>query len=107
MTFWFLSEQFQSLSIAGKIAAIAGFILVILLMILWEISTEKRHDAKRLPTVTHYSADELIEKSINTGSSRTTYDDMPKHRKGSVVWHRLLGKCLSNLRKNGVYCYPQ
>jgi hypothetical protein len=64
MTIWFLSPEFQSLTFTGKIAAIAGFILVILLIILWEIVRAERRKAKRLPTVTHNFADELVEKNL-------------------------------------------
>lgn len=101
MTIWFLSEQFRSLSIAGKIAAIAGFVLVVLLITLLDMYFAKRHDASTLPT------EQLAENRPDGDSSHANCDDMPQHRKGGIVWHYLLGKVLNNWGNNRIHYYSK
>jgi hypothetical protein len=49
---WLLFEEFQSLSIGGKIAIVAAHILVVLLLILLEEFRVQRHETKKSLTTT-------------------------------------------------------
>ena len=101
MTIWFFSNEFINLPITGKIAAIAGFALVILLITLLDISLAKRHVANRLPT------NELPKNCPDDNSTPANRDYMPQRSKGWVIWHSLLGKILSNWGKDCIHHQPK
>jgi hypothetical protein len=63
---WLLFEEFQSLSIGGKIAIVASHILVVLLLMLWEEFRVQRHNAKRSSTATLNPLSQPVEKLVHT-----------------------------------------
>jgi hypothetical protein len=101
MTIWFLSEQFHSFSIAGKLTAIASFILVILLITLLDIYVAKRHATNKSPT------EQLAENRPDDNSRHTNCGGMPQHRKGGVAWHYPLSNILNNWRNNPIHYYSE
>lgn len=92
---------FQSLSIGGKIAFVAGYILMILFLILWEIYNTQRHDAKRLPMVMPTSTIEETKKLVHTITTPTSKQNQYNaHRRA----RHLLEIFRINLKKSIVYC---
>ena len=99
MTIWFLTDEFRSLTATGKIAVVAGFILMILLVTLWARWLTRKHDAMKLPVSVQPSANKLVEKCKDATSESTNSNDLQKQRKNRVIWHCLLSTFRNDLRK--------
>jgi len=97
----FLLQYFQSLSVMGKVAVIAGYILMALLIILWEKSRTHRHATTRLPTVIPNSVVEQTEKLVHTVTTSPSKQNQYNPRKGARY---LLETFRSSLSKCVVYC---
>jgi hypothetical protein len=97
----FLVQYFQSLSVMGKVAVIAGYILMALLLILWEKSRTRRHAATGLPTVIPTFNIEETQKFIHTIPTSASKDNQYKPHKRP---RHLLETFRSNLSKSIVYC---
>jgi len=97
----FLFQYFQSLSVWGKVAVIAGYALMALLIILWEQSRVRRHAATRLPTVIPNSVIEQTEKFVHTSPTSTRKENQYKPHKR--MWH-LLETLRINFSKPIIYC---
>lgn len=97
----FMFQYFQGLSVWGKVAVIAGYILMALLIILWERSRTHRHDATTLSTVIPNSVIEEPEKFVHTitacPSKENQYNPYERAR-------HLLETFRHNLRKPIIYC---
>jgi hypothetical protein len=100
---WFLFKQFWGFSIADKIIAVAGFVLIILLIILWEVVKAERHDTKRLSTATPYLIIKSAEKHIHTTSTYSNNGNLRKHHSRGVIRCYLLETFRNSLRKHHVY----
>jgi hypothetical protein len=97
----YLFQYFQSLSTTGKVSLIAGYILMALLIILWEKSKARRRAATRLPTLAPNSTIEETEKLIHAITTPPSKDNQYDAR--NRVRH-LLETFRSNLSKCIVYC---
>jgi hypothetical protein len=61
-----ICQFFLELSVWGKVAMIAGYILMALLLILWERSKARRRVATRSPVLTPNTSIKVTEKLIHT-----------------------------------------
>ena len=96
-----LIQYFQSLPVTGKVALIAGYILMVLLIILWEMSRTHKRATTRLPTVMPAPTIEETEKLVHTvTTSPTNQNKYNTHKRGGY----LLEALISNLKKCVVYC---
>jgi hypothetical protein len=97
----YLFQYFLELSVWGKVAVIAGYALLALLIILWEQSRARRHTATRLPTVIPNSVIEPTEKFVHTSPTSTRKENQYNPHKGARY---LLEMFRSSLSKCVVYC---
>jgi hypothetical protein len=91
-----LFRYFLELSIWGKVAVIAGYALMALLIILWEQFKARRHVATRLPSVI-----EPTEKFIHASPTRTRKENQYEPPKRA---RHLLDIFRSNPSEGAVYC---
>jgi hypothetical protein len=96
-----LFQYFLELSVWGKVAVIAGYILVILLIMLYETSKAQRYDSERLPTVMPNSVIEKTEKLVHTITTSTSKENQYNPHKRA--WH-LLEAFRINFSKPIIYC---
>jgi len=97
----FLCQYFLELSVWGKVAVIAGYILMALLIILWENYKAHRHSTTRLPTVVTAPAIEATEKLVHTITTSTSKENQyDPHKRLRYV----LETFRSNHSKCIVYC---
>jgi hypothetical protein len=96
-----LCQYFLELSIWGKVAVIAGYILMALLIILWENYKAHRHSTTRLPTVVTAPAIEATEKLVHTITTPTSKENQYDPHKRLRY---LLETFRSNHSKPVVYC---
>jgi hypothetical protein len=99
---WFWLEWFQSLPITGKVAIIAAHILVLLLLMLYAITTSKRGDTNKALMVATYSKPAV--KFVQTiGTSRKKGKLYNANKK---VGHLLNMFCNKSLVKHLFYYQP-
>lgn len=84
--FWFLLEQFRSLSVGGKIAVVAGHIVGLLLIILLETYRTQRHEAKRLSKPTSCSIVEPAEEPIHARTASQKKGNFGNKGKGMTYF---------------------
>jgi hypothetical protein len=98
-----LFQFFSELSVWGKVAFIAGYILMALLLALWEKSKARRRITTRTPELTPHSTIKVTKKLIHAVPTSTPkydqYDAFDRVR-------HLLETFGSNLSKSVVYCKP-
>jgi hypothetical protein len=97
----FFVQFFQSLTVGGKIAMIAGYALMALLIILWEQSRARRHAATRLPPVIPNSVINPTEKFVHTITTCTSKENQYNNHKR--VRH-LFETIRINFSKTIIYC---
>jgi len=101
--FWFLSEQFQSLSAAGKIAVIAGYILVILLIMLWAIFPIRKRKAKTLPTNMAYPVPQPTQEAKNYRHNSEESQNLYKPEKSDVIRSGVYSKLPNNFGNRHIH----
>ena len=82
---WLLFEEFQSLSIGGKIVVVAWHILAILCLMLWEESKAQKHDARESSTATPNSLIEYTEKLVHTNKNPHERGNPHKRSCGGIM----------------------
>lgn len=97
----FLFQLFLELSAWGKVAMIAGYILMALLLILWETSRARRRAATTLPMLTPNSLIDPTEKLVHTVATSASNQNQYNPRKGARYLLELLR---SDFSKSIVYC---
>ena len=93
---WLLFEEFLSLSIGGKIATVASYVLVVLLLILWEEFRTQRRATKKPSTTPLNSLSEPTKKFVH--AINTSYEREESHN------HPSRG-ILNTFRNNWIQCY--
>jgi hypothetical protein len=96
-----LCQYFLELSAWGKLAMISGYILMALLLILWETSKTHRRFAMKSPMVTPNSLIDPTEKLVHTVAAAASNQNQYNPRKGARY---LLKLFRSNFSKPIVYC---
>jgi len=103
MTFRFLCEQFQSLSAAGKMAVIAGYILVILLIMLWAMFPIRKRKAKTLPTNMAYLVPQPTQEAKNYRHNSEESQNLYKPEKSDVIGSGVYSKLPNNFGNRHIH----
>jgi hypothetical protein len=103
MTIWFLSDEFLNLTVGGKVAVVASYILAMLLIMLWATFPTRKRDVKTLPMNTTYSTEQPIEKPKNCTSNCYENENLQKPEEGGIIGSGLLSKLPNGIKKWCVY----